>query len=54
VIVAVVLWLTLRGGSEGPAGPEAVSKVAGRFREETECPEGVDLEASRIPGSGSV
>lgn len=29
VIVAVVLWLALRGGSDRPDGPEAISKVAG-------------------------
>jgi hypothetical protein len=49
VIVAVVLWLTLHGGSDGPDGPETISKVAGWLSGEGECPEGVDLEASRIP-----
>lgn len=48
-IVAIVLWLVLSGGSDRPDGPGAISKVAGWLGEESECPEGVELEASRIP-----
>ncbi len=48
-VVAIVLWVVLSGGSDRPDGPEAISKVAGWLREESECPEGVELAASRIP-----
>jgi hypothetical protein len=48
-IAALVLWLVLAGGSDRPDGPEAISKVAGWLGEAGECPEGVELQASRIP-----
>jgi hypothetical protein len=49
IAIAIVLWLLFSGGSDRPDGPEAISKVAGWLREDTECPEGVELEVSRIP-----
>jgi hypothetical protein len=49
VVVAVVLWRVLDGGSDRPAGPEAISKVAGWLDESGECPEGIDFEVSKIP-----
>jgi hypothetical protein len=49
LIVAVVLWLTLHRGSDRPDGPEAISKVAGWLEGESECPEGIEFEVSRIP-----
>jgi hypothetical protein len=49
VIAAFVLWQVLRDGGDSSHAPEAISKMAGWLGEESECPEGVDLEASRIP-----